>query len=367
MTYSKINDLNLHNGPLSVELNNAARRVISSGWFALGPEVKVFEQEFAQWVGADHCIGVASGTDALEIGLRALGVDKESNVIVAANAGMYSTTAILAIGASPIYADINPDTFCIDPKDVSQKITNETKVIIATHLYGRLCDMEELAKLAKQHGIGLLEDCAQAHGASLNNKKAGSWGDASAFSFYPTKNLGALGDGGAVVTNQKKIIDDAACLRQYGWEGKYKVVKSGGCNSRLDEMQAAFLRVKLSHLDGWTKKRQQLGKYYSSAIAHPHVGSSDFVEEEHAYHLYVVQSSKRDILKTYLQEKGIAVDIHYPLLDYQQPIFSGQSVSQTVLPVSEEITNKILTIPCYPELSIEDAQFVCDAINQWKI
>jgi len=366
MTYTKINDLVLHNKAIEGELEAALKRVLSSGWYALGPEVEAFEKQFAAWCGVAYCRGLANGTDAIELALKALGVEAGSEVIVAANAGMYSGTAIYAIGAKPVYADIDPATFCISPDHVTTLITPKTKAIIATHLYGYLCDMPALRKLADKHKIPLLEDCAQAHGAQLNGKKAGSWGDAAAFSFYPTKNLGALGDGGAVVTNRKVIYDVVSQLRQYGWESKYKVVRSGGRNSRLDEIQAALLNVKLKHLDAWTKKRQALGKFYCENIKHSDVQITPYAGEQHVYHLYVLRSQKRDSLKAFLTSKGIAADIHYPFLDYQQPLFENTVIAKTKLPHSEKARREILTIPCYPELSQSDAAYVVAAINEWK-
>jgi dTDP-4-amino-4,6-dideoxygalactose transaminase len=366
VTYSKINDLRLHNSAIAGELQAATTRVISSGWFALGPEVAAFETAFAAWCGAPWCCGVANGTDAIQLGLRALGVKRGDEVIVAANAGMYSSIAILAIGAEPVYADIDPTTMNIDPTDAARRISSRTNAIIATHLFGRLCAMPALRALADLHKIPLLEDCAQAHGASLAGKNAGTWGDAAAFSFYPTKNLGALGDGGAVVTSRRDVFDGVMMLRQYGWESRYRVVHSGGCNSRLDELQAALLQVKLPYLDEWTRKRQALGKFYAHTISHPLLRDAPFAAESHVYHLYTIRCSRRDELKLHLAERGIAADVHYPYLDYQQPLFAGQPVAQTRLPHSELAVKEILTLPCYPELSIADATYVADAINNWS-
>jgi len=366
VTYSKINDLRLHNLSIYDELEAAVKRVMTSGWFALGPEVASFEAAFAAWCGTAWCCGLANGTNAIELGLLALGVKSGGEVIVAANAGMYSGTAILAIGAEPVYADIDPATMNIDPADVARCISSRTSAIIATHLYGRLCDMPALRTLADQHKIPLLEDCAQAHGAALAGKKAGTWGDAAAFSFYPTKNLGALGDGGALLTSRRDIRDTVMLLRQYGWESRYTVVRSGGTNSRLDELQAALLSVKLPYLDQWIRKRQALGMFYAQNIRHPLVQVPPFAGGTHVYHLYVVRCSRRDELKMFLSEHGIATDVHYPYLDYQQPVFAGQPVAQTTLPNSELAVKEILTLPCYPELSMRDAKYVADAINAWN-
>jgi aminotransferase EvaB len=366
VTYSKINDLRLHNSSIHAELDEALKRVLASGWYALGPEVERFEQDFAAWCGATFCRGLANGTDAIELGLRALGVEAGGEVIVAANAGMYAATGIRAIGATAVYADIDPTTFNIDAADAARCINPRTQAIIATHLYGQLCDMPALTALAQQHRIPLLEDCAQAHGAMLLGKKAGNWGDAAAFSFYPTKNLGALGDGGALLTSRREVFEAVTQLRQYGWESRYKVVRSGGCNSRLDELQAAVLSVKLTHLDEWTRQRQAIGKFYAEHIHHPEVQVAPYAGERHVYHLYVLRSARRDDLKRYLGEQGIATDIHYPYLDYQQPLFAAHAIAGTRLQHSELAVQQILTLPCYPELSIADASYVADTINTWK-
>ena len=240
MQLGTINDLRAHTAPLAEALIAAMQRVVSSGWFALGPEVHAFEEEFAAYCGARHCVGVASGTDALELLLRALEVGPQDEVVTASNAGMYSTAAILAVGATPVYADVDPATLTLSPQAVDPHITPRTKVMIATHLFGRMADVIGLRALAEKHGVALVEDCAQCHGASQNGKRAGWWGDGAAFSFYPTKNLGALGDAGAVVTSDVALARRVRNLRQYGWHDKYIVSDRGGRNSRLDELQAAL-------------------------------------------------------------------------------------------------------------------------------
>ena len=263
MQLGTINDLGAHTAPLAEALIAAMQRVVSSGWFVLGPEVRAFEEEFAAYCGTRHCVGVASGTDALELLLRALEVGPQDEVVAAPNAGMYSTTAILAVGATPVYADVDPATLTLSPQGVDPHITPRTKVVIATHLFGRMADVSGLRALAEKHGVALVEDCAQCHGASLNGKRAGSWGDGATFSFYPTKNLGALGDAGAVVTSDVALARRVRNLRQYGWHDKYIVSDRGGRNSRLDELQAALLRVKLGFLERWNAQRKAIAKCYS--------------------------------------------------------------------------------------------------------
>lgn len=363
-TFSKINDLLLHNRQLQTELNAAAARVISSGWFALGREVESFEKAFAAWCGTSWCRGVANGTDAIELALRAVGVHAGDEVVVAPNAGMYSTAAITAIGARPVYADISPETFNLCPDSVSKVLSGSTRAIIATHLYGLMCDMPRLRQLADSHKLSLVEDCAQSHGASLHGKKCGTWGDIAAFSFYPTKNLGALGDAGAVVTSRRDLYETVSQLRQYGWDRRYHAVCSGGRNSRLDELQAAFLLAKLPFLDTWVERRRAVGKFYADNINHPAVTVTPYGHERHAYHLYVLRCHRRDALRAWLAESGIATDVHYPCLDYRQPCMRQQG-NWPALPHSESSVEEILTLPCYPELTLEDADFVVRCINRW--
>ena len=263
MSIDKINDLSLHNSAIAEGLHKAAARVIDSGWYAMGPEVAAFEKAFAAYCGVTDAIGVANGTEAIELALRALDINVGDEVITVANAGFYSSTAIRAIGAVPVYVDIQESNLLMDVACAEKAITPKTKAIIITHLFGQLADMQPLCALAKKHGIALVEDCAQSHGATANGKRAGSFGDIAAFSFFPTKNLGALGDGGAVATSDAALAARVRSLRQYGWTTKYTVADGGARNSRLDEMQAALLSVKLPLLDGWNEKRRQIAKHYA--------------------------------------------------------------------------------------------------------
>ena len=364
MSIDKINDLSLHNSAIAEALHHAANRVIDSGWYAMGPEVTAFEKVFAAYCGTADAIGVANGTDAIELALRALGVAEGDEVITVANAGFYSSTAIRAIGAIPVYVDILDSTLLMDPVSAADAISAKTKAIVVTHLFGQLADMASLCALAKKHGIPLLEDCAQSHGATANGKRAGSFGNIAAFSFFPTKNLGALGDGGAVVTSSVELAARVRSLRQYGWTTKYVVADSGARNSRLDEMQAALLSVKLPLLDGWNEKRRNIAQRYAEKIQHAAVRVPSAKGVDYVAHLYVIRCTQRDTLKKYLQENGIASDIHYPILDTQQPVTAGQYAS-VALPVSEKIRHEILTLPCYPELTLEEVDAVANCINQW--
>ena len=343
----------------------AILRVVESGWYIHGPELEKFEQEFAAYCGVDHAIGVANGTDAIELGLRALGVSSGDEVVIAANAGMYSATALGAIGASPVFADVDDTNLLIDPDAVRAALTPRTKAIVATHLYGRMADMPRLRELADRSKVALLEDCAQAHGGRQNGCVAGSWGNAASFSFYPTKNLGALGDGGLITTQDAEVAIRAKRLRQYGWEKKYVSVDGPARNSRLDEMQAAVLRVKLPLLDGWNARRREIASRYASVkhslVRHPDVDGDGYVA-----HLYVVRTNGRDALREHLRNNGIASDVHYPLLDTQQPVLQSSAAARTPLPVSERAVKEILTLPCHPELTATEVSRVCDALASWK-
>ncbi|TNF36671.1 MAG: DegT/DnrJ/EryC1/StrS family aminotransferase [Gammaproteobacteria bacterium] len=365
MSLDKINDLGLHNGgSLQEELAAALTRVLASGWFVLGPEVQAFEKEFAAYCGVKHCVSLANGTDALELVLRGVGVDAGDEVITAANAGMYSSTAILAIGAKPVYADIEESSMLLSVKAAEAAITKHTKAIIVTHLYGQMADMPAFRAMADKYAIPLIEDCAQSHGAASGGKRVGAWGDAAAFSFYPTKNLGALGDGGAVVSSSEMIASRVRALRQYGWESKYQVAHRGGRNSRLDEMQAALLRIKLQRLDNWNRKRRDIALAYNHGIKHPAIRLPQVNGEDYVGHLYVIRLNRRDALRDYLKQHGIASEVHYPILDYRQPAVSAQ-YREVSLPISEKTTSEILTLPCYPELTMAEVEKVCEVINGW--
>jgi aminotransferase EvaB len=261
-----IQDLKRHYQVMAVELKAVAARVLDSGWYVLGQEVRSFESEFAAYLGATECVSVANGTDALELALRAFAIGLGDEVCTVANAGMYSTIAILSVGARPVFVDIEPRTLTLCPNRLASRITDKTKAIIVTHLYGCMADIEAILKLAKGRGIPVIEDCAQAHGAKRLNRTAGTWGDIGCYSFYPTKNLGALGDGGALSTNDPKLAERLRRLRQYGWSSRYHSDDCGGRNSRLDELQAAFLRVKLPHLNAWNGRRQQIARAYNEAF-----------------------------------------------------------------------------------------------------
>ena len=295
-----LNDLARHHAPLRAELDAAIARVNDRGYYILGPEVEAFEREFAAYCGAAACVAVGNGTDALELALRALGVGAGDEVATVANAGGYATTAIRAAGATPVYADVDESTLNMDAVSLAERVTPRTRAIVVVHLYGRLANVEAVARLAKERGVPLIEDCAQAHGAARGGRKAGTFGAVGCYSFYPTKNLGAIGDAGALVTNDATLAARIAELRTYGWRGKYRVVAAGGMNSRMDEVQAAVLRVKLPRVDAWNARRREIARRYAATIANPAIVLPPPDDESDVVHLYVVRAKARDALRVHL-------------------------------------------------------------------
>ena len=363
MTTIPLNDLSRLIQSYQNELQLAFQRVLFSSYFILGPECRAFESEFASYCGVKACIGVANGTDALELALRALGIDSGDHVATVANAGGYSTTAIRALTAMPCYVEIDPQTMLLSPDALEATAQQmKLKAVIVTHLYGQMADMPRLLAIARQQGISVIEDCAQAHGAVLNGKRAGTWGDAAAFSFYPTKNLGALGDGGAVVTNLEEVAVTIRELRQYGWRQKYKSERPGGRNSRLDEMQAAFLRALLPALDQRNERRREIMARYQQRLKDLPL-QLPLPDPSHVGHLFVIRHSQRDRLRHELQNLGIGTDIHYPLPDYLQPSASSWLTTPPSLPYTEQCARTVLSLPCFPELSDHEVDAVCQAVS----
>lgn len=354
-----INDLARHNGPLDAQLRSAIDRVLRRGYYILGPENQAFEQEFAAYLGVAGALGVGNGTDALTLALRAIGAGPGDQVITVANAGMYASTAIRCAGAEPRYVDIEPAHLQMDVTQLDAAFTPATRAVILTHLYGRMADVEAVRAWTRQRGIPLIEDCAQAHGARLNGRCAGSWGDLATFSFYPTKNLGALGDGGMVVGQDKALLERVARLRQYGWTAKYRVEEAGGANSRLDEIQAAVLREKLPLLDGWNARRRAIVQRYRAGLAHLGWQLPAEPGEESVGHLFIVRTPKREAIRQVLKERGIATDVHYPIGDHQQPAYRVA----LSLPVTERAGEELLTLPCFPEMLDDEVDRVIEACD----
>lgn len=360
-----LNSLLRHTSVLQADLIRASQEVIRSGYYVLGPQVEAFETEFARYCGTDHCIGVANGTDALELSLKALGVSAGDKVAVVANAAMYSTSAVLAAGAIPVFIDIADDS-TMDPGALrSAAAANTLSAVVVTHLYGRLADMAGILGVADAFNIPVVEDCAQAHGArDEGGRAAGSLGALGSFSFYPTKNLGALGDGGAVTTSDPQLAQRVRQLRQYGWGQKYDNEIPGGRNSRLDELQAAMLRVMLPRLDAWNARRREIGNRYSTSIRHPDIAVPPPGGAEYVAHLYVVRSPRREELREHLAELGIATEVHYPLSDHQQPSLEGKYVDASLERTVRD-TALVLSLPCFPELTGDEVDQVVDACNRF--
>ncbi|MEY3989952.1 MAG: hypothetical protein RI985_1033 [Chloroflexota bacterium] len=357
------NDLKRQHDLLATELHDAIVRVMQSGYYILGPEVTQFESEFAAYCTASHAIGVANGTDAIQLSLLAVGVRPGDEVITVANAGVPGTAAIVAIGAIPVFVDVDPQTRNLDPCMLADAISPRTRAIMPVHLYGLMADMPAIMQIASQHAIPVVEDVAQAHGATLNGRVAGSIGDVAAFSFYPTKNLGAVGDGGAVVTNNDEIATRVKRLRQYGWERKYYTTEQRGINSRLDELQAAILRVKLRHLDASTQRRQQIANQYGSMLAKLDITTPNIPDGySSVYHLYVIESTQRDRLQQSLKQAEIGTDIHYPLPTHMQPVYQ-QFAPPTRLIHTERLATQALSLPNFPELQHGEVVRVIDAVQ----
>ncbi|MFD0818329.1 DegT/DnrJ/EryC1/StrS family aminotransferase [Micromonospora zhanjiangensis] len=360
-----MNDLAAQDREVAGELAAALSRVLDRGRYVLGPEVSAFEQEFAAYCGTPHAVGLAGGTDALARELDGVGVGPGDRVALVANAGGYGTAAVDSLGAMPVYADVDGESRLIDPTDLDRVLAaTGARAVIVTHLYGALADMATVTGLAARHGVKVVEDCAQAHGAGRDGRRAGSFGDAAAFSFYPTKNLGALGDAGAVVTADPTIAERVTRLRQYGWDRKYRVALPHGRNSRLDELQAAVLRVKLTRLDAGNARRSALARRYGSAIAHPKVELPAVTGPDHVAHLYAVLTEDRAGLAAHLRAHGVASEAHFPIPDHRQPAV-GDRYAGTSLPVTERLCRQVLSLPCHPGMSDADADRVADAVNCW--
>lgn len=348
------------------QIHRALEEVLTSGWVVLGPAVRRFEGAFADYLGAGHCIGVANGTDAIELALRSLGVGVSDRVATVANAGMYTTTALLAIGAEPLFLDVDLQTRNVTLAEVGRALSMGARAVVVTHLYGlAVPEIDQIAKACAGAGVPLLEDCAQAHGALVNGRRVGTFGDAASFSFYPTKNLGALGDGGAVITGSAELAERLMRLRQYGWTAKYQVSLPGARNSRLDEIQAAILLAFLPRLDASNARRREIAGRYRSSLHHPEVNVPLSRGEDDVAHLYVVRSRRRDALRAHLQRLGIASEVHYPVPDYRQPVF-GARFGDLRLPATEQLAAEILTLPCYPEMTDVEVETVVSAVNGWQ-
>ncbi|WPN25472.1 DegT/DnrJ/EryC1/StrS family aminotransferase [Pseudomonas marginalis] len=370
----KFLDLKAINHDVRTELLEACVRVIDSGWYIGGVELERFEHEFAEYCGTKYCVGVANGLDALSLTLRAwkeLGLVRDGDeVIVPANTYIASVLAITENGLVPVLVEPNPTTYNLNVNSIEQAITSRTKVLLPVHLYGLLSDMPALVSLAKRYGLLVLEDSAQSHGASHNGRKAGAWGDASGFSFYPGKNLGALGDAGAITTNDEELAQVLRALRNYGSHEKYQNLYQG-VNSRLDELQAAVLSVKLKYLDEQVMRRREIVQTYLNGIKNSHIvlplpADIDVTKfEEHVWHLFVIRTAHREALQKHLKDLGVQTLIHYPIPIHKQKAYAEMSVLS--LPITEAIHDEVLSLPLGPTLTLEEAKKVVSACNSFSV
>jgi dTDP-4-amino-4,6-dideoxygalactose transaminase len=360
-----ITDLGLEYEAIKKELTPVLEGILRSGSYVLGAELARFEKELAAYLGVGHAIGVGNGTDAVTLALKALDIGPGDEVIVPAMTFFATIEPIVHLGAKPVFVDIDPVSYAIDASAISAKITARTKAIIAVHLYGLPADIKALSQIAKEKRIPLVEDMAQAIGSSFEGKKIGSWGDIACLSFYPTKNLGACGDAGAVLTSSDRLAERVRSLRNHGAKVKYHH-EEVAYNSRLDEIQAAILRLKLKHLDSWNEKRHALAAEYDNALKGlPLTLPKELPNRRHVYHLYSIQGERRDDLKTYLQGQGISTGLHYPLPLHTLPALKSLGYKESDFPVSAKLAKQTLSLPLYPFMTPDDVHYVAGAIRRF--
>ncbi|RKY75344.1 transcriptional regulator [candidate division KSB1 bacterium] len=350
---------------LKTEIDDAIQKVLDSGHFILGEAVKEFEQTMANYIGIKHAIGCASGTDALQLAMMAYDFQPQDEIISTPMTFVATIEVMKLLGLKPVFVDIDPKTYCIDPAQIEEKITEKTKAIVPVHLYGQCADMDPINEIARKHNLKVIEDCAQAIGATYKGRKSCTLGDVGCLSFFPSKNLGAYGDGGMVLTNDDQIAQKLRMLRVHGAESKYRHIFLG-INSRLDSIQAAILNVKLKYLDGWNEKRRQVAAKYTGLLK-----DSDVIVpytapyNVHTYHQYTIQVKDRKRLQEYLKTKGIATGIHYPVPLHLQPAFKELGYKEGDFPVSEQVSSQVLSLPMYPELPEEHVHYVAMEIKNF--
>lgn len=355
--------------PIEKELNDDLRaafdRVFARSWYIEGVEDEAFENSFAEYCGTQCCVGVGNGLDALILSLKALGVDKNDEVIVPSNTYIATALAVTYVGATPVFVEPDIRTFNIDTTLIEAAITEKTKAIMPVHLYGQACDMDTIMEIAYKHNLFVVEDCAQAHGATYKGRKVGSFGDAAGFSFYPGKNLGALGDAGAVVTNNKELADKVRALGNYGSDYKYHHIYKGN-NSRLDELQAAFLTAKLPHLERINVERRRIAQMYTDGIENSKI-ILPYVQPEcvPVWHIYGIRCKERATLEKYLNNKGIGTNKHYPIPMHMQECYRDLNIPQGAFPIAEEISSTELSIPMYYGMTDDEIQYVINVINEF--
>ena len=349
-----------------MDIDAAIQRVLDGGWYILGEEVTAFEHDFAAYLGAKFGVGVGSGTEALHIALRACGIGPGDEVITVAHTAVATVAAIELCGAGPVLVDIEPDYVTMDANRLEDAISAQTKAIIPVHLYGHPDDMESILDVAHRHNLRVIEDCAQAHGAVYRGQRVGTWGDLACFSFYPTKNLGALGDGGMVISSDGVLAERVRLLREYGWAERY-VSHMVGWNTRLDALQAAILRVKLPHLDHDNAARARVAALYDEGLARTALTLPRCRPcATHVYHLYVVRSSRRAALQQFLKARGVGALVHYAVPVHLQPAYRGRLRGSEALPETEQAAHEVLSLPLYPELGAAEVQTVIQAVQDFQ-
>lgn len=348
------------------EMLNKFKEVYEKNWFIQGEEVEKFEEEFANYCDAKYCIGCGNGLDALYLILRGYGIGNGDEVIVPSNTYIATALAVTYAGAKPIFVEPDLNSYNINPSLIEAAITEKTKAIMAVNLYGQIADMDEINKIAKKYKLKVIEDSAQAHGALYNGKKAGSIGDASGFSFYPGKNLGALGDAGAVVTNDEELATKIRAIANYGSDKKYHHIYKG-TNSRLDEVQAAFLRIKLRNLEKWNENRAKTAEKYLNGINNPRIIKPIVADyAKHVWHLFVVRTENRNEFQNYLSDNGIGTTIHYPISIHLQEAYKDLGFRKGDFPLAEQISDQVISLPIWYGMKEEEINYVIDKINSWK-
>ena len=351
---------------LDKPLRDAFQRVFERSWYIEGEEDQKFEEAFAAYCHRDYCIGVGNGLDSLMLSLKALGVGSGDEVIVPSNTYIATALAVTYVGATPVFVEPDIRTYNIDPSRMEEKISGKTKAIMPVHLYGQPCDMDPIMEIARKHGLFVVEDCAQAHGAVYKGKVVGSFGDAAGFSFYPGKNLGALGDAGAAVTNDKAVAEQIRALGNYGSDYKYHHIYQGN-NSRLDELQAAFLAAKLPHLDQVNENRRCIADQYLSGIQNPQITLPYVLEGcTPVWHIFSIRCEKRDTLAKFLSDRGVSTNKHYPIPMHMQECYKDLNIPQGALPIAEKISETQLSIPMYYGMTEDEIQYVIDCINAFQ-
>lgn len=356
-------DLNAQYHNIKNEIDAAISQVLNSGNFVLGDEVAEFEANYANFCQTDYCVAVNSGTSALHLSLLALGIGPDDEVVTVSMTFVATVAAILYVGAKPVLIDVDPHTWNMNPEKLQAAITPRTKAIIPVHLHGQLADMDAICAIAKKYNLYVIEDACQAHGAMYKNKRAGSFGDISTFSFYPGKNLGALGEGGGVVTNQKELAEKIYKLRNFGQEKKY-CHELRGFNCRLETLQAAILNVKLKYLEHWTKQRRQIAQWYRQELNDLNLFMPIFPGDSHVYHIFAIRIANRDDVQKQLQDRGIITNIHYPIPVHLQPAYKDHVIVSEELAVSEQVAKEFLSLPIYPELTFEQVRYVCEGLRE---